>query len=498
MLEHSVVIAGGGPTGLMLAAELAIAGVDVAIVERRADQTLTGSRAGGLSSRSLEILDQRGVVDRFLAEGQKAQITGFATTRIDISDFPTRHNYGLALWQNHIERILADWVHELGVAFYRSREVVSFADTVSSIDIQLSDNTTIRAQYLVGCDGGRSTVRKLAGIDFPGWEATVSNLIAEVAHADNAPLGIHQNKFGTHAFGRIEYDIVDGKVVFRETGPIRVMVTEEHPNHNDEPTFERVRETLIAAAGSDYGIRNPIWISRFTDATRQAAQYRKSRVLLAGDAAHIHSPIGGQGMNTGLQDAVNLGWKLAQVVNGVSSERLLDTYHDERHPVAARMLRMTMAQVALHRADERSKAASEFIVEMLRSDETRKRIGAEMAQLHVRYDFGDGHPLLGRRMPDLELNTRDGATRVYQFLQNARGVLIKFGLSALSEINTDPLADRVTFVEASYSGAWELPGVGSVTAPLAVHIRPDGHVAWVGVSDHAGAEESLHRWHAKP
>ena len=274
MTEHAVVIAGGGPTGLMLAGELALAGVDVAIVERRASQDLAGSRAGGLHSRTIEVLDQRGIADRFLSEGQVAQVAAFAGTRLDISDFPTRHPYGLGLWQNHIERILAGWVDELAVPIYRGREVTGFAQDDTGVDVELSDGQSLRAEYLVGCDGGRSLIRKAAGIEFPGWDPTTSSLIAEVEMAEEPELGIRRDALGIHALGRVEYEIRDGEVVYKDGGPVRVMVTEQHVGPTSEPTLRDLSEALIAVYGTDYGIHSPTWISRFTDMTRQAAAYR--------------------------------------------------------------------------------------------------------------------------------------------------------------------------------------------------------------------------------
>jgi len=313
MTEHAVVIAGGGPTGLMLAGELALAGVDVAIVERRASQDITGSRAGGLHSRTIEVFDQRGIADRFLSQGKVAQVAGFAMIRLDISDFPTRHNYGLALWQHRIERILAGWVDELKVPIYRGREVTGFKQDDTGVEVALSDGQSLRAKYLVGCDGGRSLVRKAAGIDFPGWDSTTSNLIANVEIVEEPEWGIRHDAIGVHAFSRLE------------DGPVGVMVTEAHVGPTTEPTLRDLSEALIAVYGKDYGIHSPTWISRFTDMTRQAASYRDRRVLLAGDAAHVHYPTGGQGLQVGVQDAVNLGWKLAQVVKNTSGESLLDT-----------------------------------------------------------------------------------------------------------------------------------------------------------------------------
>ena len=491
-----VIIVGAGPTGLMLAGELALAHVDVAIVERRAGENLAGWRAGGLHSRTIEVLDQRGIADRFLSEGQVAQVAGFAGITLSISDFPTRHNYGLGLWQKHIERILAGWVSELGVPIYLGCEVTAFAQDDTGVDVALSDGRSLRAQYLVGCDGGRSLIRKAAGIEFPGWDATTSNLIAEVEMTEEPELGIHRNAFGIHSFGRMEYEIRDGKVVYKDTGPIGVMVTEQHVGAATEPTLRDLSEALIAACGTDYGIHNATWISRFTDMTRQAAAYRDKRVLLAGDAAHVHASDGGQGLNTGVQDAVNLGWKLAQVVHETSPDSILDTYHAERHPVAARVLRTTMASVALRRSDERTNALRETISELFAMDEPRKRFAAMMSGLDIHYDLGEGHPLLGRRMPDLDLVTDNGSVRVFTLLHDARPVLLNPGEPGRLDITA--WADRIKLIDAKYDGVWELPALGAVTAPTAALIRPDGYVAWVGDRDSLGLADALTTWFGPP
>ncbi|HXL28378.1 MAG TPA: FAD-dependent monooxygenase [Bradyrhizobium sp.] len=496
MPDADVLIAGAGPTGLMLASELALAGIDVAIVERRASQELAGSRAGGLHARTIEVLDQRGIADRFLSEGQVAQVAGFAGTRLDISDFPTRHNYGLGLWQNHIERILAGWVAELAVTIYRGREATGFTQDETGVDVALSDGQSLRADYLVGCDGGRSLIRKAAGIAFPGWDPTTSSLLAEVEMAEQPELGIHRNAFGVHSFGKVKYEIRDGEIVYMDGGPVGVMVTEQHIGPTTEPTLRDLSEALIAVCGTDYGIHSPTWVSRFTDMTRQAASYRKGRVLLAGDAAHVHAPDGGQGLNIGVQDAVNLGWKLAQVVKGTSPESLLDSYHAERHPIAARVLRNTMASVVLRRPDERTKALRDTMSELLGMDEPRRRFGAMMSGLDIHYDLGEGHPLLGRRMPDLDLVTADGPLRVFTLLHDARPVLLNLGEPGGFDIT--PWADRVHLIDAKCVGRWELPALGVVTAPTAALIRPDGHVAWVG--DHAdlGLPDALTTWFGPP
>ena len=496
MIEHAVVIAGGGPTGLMLAGELALAGVDVAIVERRAGQELAGSRAGGLHARTIEVLDQRGIADRFLSEGQVAQVQRFAVTLLDISDFPTRHNYGLGLWQNHIERILAGWVGELAVPIHRGREVTGVAQDDTGVDVQLSDGQSLRADYLVGCDGGRSLVRKAAGIEFPGWDPTTSSLIAEVEMGEEPEWGIRRDALGVHSLGRVEYEVRDGEVVYSDEGPIRVMVTEEHVGPTSDPTLRDLSEALVVVYGTDYGVHSPTWISRFTDMTRQAATYRDRRVLLAGDAAHVHAPDGGQGLNTGVQDAVNLGWKLAQVVNRTAAEGLLDTYHAERHPVAARVLRTTMAQVALRRPDARTRALRDTMSELLDMDEPRKRFAAMLSGLDLRYDLGEGHPLLGRRMPDLDLVTADGPLRLFTLLHDARPVLLNLGEPG--GVDLTPWADRVRLIDAEYGGGWELPVVGAVAAPTAVLVRPDGHVAWVGDGTDPGLPDALTTWFGPP
>jgi len=468
MAERAVVVAGGGPTGLMLAGELALAAVDVAIVERRASQDLIGSRAGGLHARTIEVLDQRGIADRFISQGQVAQVAGFSWIRLDISDFPTRHNYGLGLWQNHIERILAGWVGELGVPIHRGLEVTGLAQDDNGVDVELSDGKSLRAQYLVGCDGGRSLIRKAAGIEFQGWDPTTSALIAEVEMSEEPEWGMRRDAVGVQVLSRLE------------DGPVRVLVTERHVGHSGEPTLRDLSEALIAVYGTDYGVHSPTSISRFTDTTRQAASYRDRRVLLAGDAAHVHFPVGGQGLNVGMQDAVNLGWKLAQVVRRMSPEALLDTYHAERHPVAARVLRNTMAQTALLRSDDRTEALRETMSELLRMDEPRKRLGAMLSGLDVHYDLGEGHPLLGRRMPDLDLVTANGPLRVFTLLHQARPALLNLAEHGAFDIT--PWADRVQLINAKYVGVWELPVLGAVNAPTAVLIRPDGHVAWVGTA----------------
>jgi 3-(3-hydroxy-phenyl)propionate hydroxylase len=478
---HAVVIAGAGPTGMMLAAELALAAVDVVVVERRPGPELVGSRARGLHARTIEVLDQRGIADRFLEAGRAMQVQSFAGVSLDISDFPTRHNYGLALGQDAFERILAVWVEELEVPIIREREVTGIAQDETGVDVRLSDGRSLRAKYLVGCDGGRSLVRKDAGIEFPGWDASVSSLIAEVELREEPEWGIRRDENGTQAIGKLD------------DGPrVSVVLTERYSGQAGEPTLRELRQALVAVWGTDYGAYSPTWISRFTDTTRQAETYRKGRVLLAGDAAHVHYPVGGQGLNIGVQDAVNLGWKLAQVVAGTSPESLLDSYHAERHPVAARVLQNTMAATALTRSDARIDAVRGILSELLAMDEPRTGLAGAVSGLDTHYDLGPGHPLLGRRMPDLDLVTPIGPLRLFTLLHDARPVLLDFG--GPGGVDLAAWADRVRLVQAERVATWELPVVGAVAAPTAVLVRPDGHVAWVGDRAVAGLREALTEW----
>lgn len=490
-IDHAVVIAGGGPTGLMLAGELALAGVDTVIVERRTTQHVDGSRAGGLHSRTLEVLDQRGIAERFVSAGEQHPALGYAGIQLDITDFPTRHNYVLGLWQSRFEPILADWViGDLGVAIVRDCTVAGVSQDAAGVDVELSDGRTLRAKYVVGCDGGRSVVRKSAGIDFVGTEPSTSWMIAEVEMDGDPEFGIRYDPAGIQGLGPAG----DG-------ASVRAVLIEPDPDSDTEPTLEDLRELVVAVFGTDFGLRRANWISRFTDMARQAAAYRKGRILIAGDAAHVHGPQGGQGLNIGIQDAVNLGWKLAQVVHGTSSDHLLDSYHDERHPVAARVLENTLAQVALGRGDNRHLALRDAVTELLGMDEPRRHVAGMISGLDVHYDLGpsgatDGHPLLGRRMPDLDVSTVDGPTRVSALLHDARPVLLDLG--APGDFDVTPWSDRVCVVEATCGGRVDLPVVGEVPTPLAVLIRPDGYVAWAGDLADPGLADALTTWFGPP
>ncbi len=480
--KHAVVIVGGGPTGIMLAAELALAGVDAVVLERRPSAEIESARgrAGGLHARTIEVLDQRGVAERFLEEGEAMQTSAFAGVKLDLGDFPTRHPYGLALAQEHTERILGAWASELGVVPRFGSEMTGLIQNDDGVDIQLADGNTLRAGYVVGCDGGRSLVRKLAGIDFPGWGPSVSSIIAEVEMRGEPEFGFRNDALGVNAMRPLE------------GGRVGVVVRDENLDRESDLTLEDLRAAIVAVWGSDFGLVSADMISRFTDATRQAANYRTGRVLLAGDSAHIHYPAGGQGLNLGVQDAVNLGWKLAQVVSGAVPAHLLDTYQAERHPAAARVLEYTMALTALQRGDDRTSALSEIVGDLLDVAEARDRLAGLASGLDIHYELGEGHPLLGRRMPDLDLITADGPLRLYTLLHTARAVLLNLGEPG--ELDIARWADRVQGIDATYDGAWELPVLGKVPAPTALLIRPDGYVAWVAEGSDAGLADALAMW----
>ena len=418
-------------------------------------------------SRTLEVLDQRGIADRFVSQGQKHPAQGYAGIILDVTDFPSRHNYVLGLNQNKIEPILAAWVEELGVPMLRRRSVVGFSQDDHGVTVDLSDGSAIRAEYLVGCDGGRSTVRKAAGIEFAGVDPSTSWILAEVEMSERPQLGMRPEGGG---IGPVNPG--------RDDGLYGVVLTERQLKTDDTPSLDELTEALVAAYGTDFGAHNPTLLTRFTDVTRQAVSYRHGRVLLAGDAAHIHPPHGGQGLNTGVQDAVNLGWKLAQVVERTSPASLLDTYQTERHPVAARVLRNTMAQVTLSRGDERHQALRDAMTDLLALEEPRRHVTSMLSALDVHYDLGNPHPMVGRRMPDLNLHTAAGSTRVYELLHQARGVFLN--LREPGQFDLAPWINQINVTDVRSDKDVVLPIIGTVGIPSAVLIRPDGHVAWAG------------------
>lgn len=439
----------------------------------------------------------RGVGERFVALGRPMQVGTFGGVPLDISDFPTPRPYGLALGQERIERVLADWVDELGVRVYRGGRVAGFeqdpagmdVDVDLDLDLDTASRRTLRARYLVGCDGGRSVVRKTAGIDFVGWDPSVSYLIAEGETRDEPPYGMRRDDRGVHGIGKLE----DGRV--------RLVSVERDLRHGSRPSLDELREVLLAVYGTDFGLHSVSWLSRFTDTARQAVSYRNGRVLLAGDSAHVHSPVGGQGLNLGVQDAFNLGWKLAQVVAGHSHERLLDSYTAERRPIGARVLEDTLAQTALARGDARTEALRKTLAELLSMAEPRRAYAARMSGLDIRYDLGAArrsegelHPLLGRRAPDLELRTREGTTGLFRLLHRAKHLLVVLGAEVTLDLGR--WSDRLVRVDARVhrASSWDLPGLGGVRPVEALLVRPDGHVAWVGEGTCEGLEGALCTW----
>ncbi|MEU2929440.1 FAD-dependent monooxygenase [Streptomyces sp. NPDC007251] len=470
-MDTDVVIAGAGPTGLMLACELRLAGADVVVVERLPERS-GESRAGGIHSRTLEVLDQRGILDRFLAEGELQPVGHFSGLYLDFDESESRHPYPLMILQSAIERLLEERAGELGVRVRRSAEVTGISQDQDGVSVTVGPGTgqaTLRARYLVGCDGGRSTVRKLAGIDFPGTEPTMTALIGDVELPDLPEDYVWVRRTPVGDYSAIAF----------EPGWHRVITSEYDRVPGREPvTFEQLKESLIRVAGTDFGMRNPRWVSRFSDAARQAARYREGRVLLAGDAAHIHFPAGGQGLNMGVQDAVNLGWKLAAVVRGQVPESLLDTYHAERHPVAERVLHNTRAQSALVRPGPQTEALREVFGSLMVFDDVNQYLRHMLNALDIRYPADGDHPLTGRRVPDADLEAPE-ATRVHELLHTARPVLLDLHGSAELTAAAKGWGDRVDVVEARSEDAhWTVPAIGDIPAPAALLVRPDGHVAW--------------------
>jgi 2-polyprenyl-6-methoxyphenol hydroxylase-like FAD-dependent oxidoreductase len=466
-----VIVVGGGPTGLMLAAELRLHGVSVLVLERDAEPTKV-VRSLGLHARSVEVLDQRGLLERYLALGTRHPVGGFfagitsaAPERLD-----TAHPYVLGIPQTRTDRLLAEHAVEAGAEIRRGGELVGLDQDGDGVTAELADGSRLRSRFLVGCDGGRSAVRKLLGVGFPGEPTTFETLLGEMEVG--VPLDtvvevvteVRRTRrwFGVGPMG--------------EEGLFRVVVPADGVSGDrTPPTLEEVRRQLRAVAGTDFGVHSPRWLSRFGDATRQADRYRVGRVLLAGDAAHIHPPVGGQGLNLGIQDAFNLGWKLAAEVNGWAPDGLLDTYGSERHPVAAAVLDSVRAQTELMSPEPGPQAVRRLLTRLMEFEEVNRFLTEKIMAVDIRYDMGEGHELLGRRLRDIGL--KQG--RLYGLMHAGRGLL----LDQTGRLSVAGWADRVDHV-VDVSEELDVP---------AVLLRPDGHVAWVG-DDQAELSEHLPRW----
>ena len=470
-----VIVAGGGPTGVMLASELRLHGVHALVLEKEAEPT-GQARALGLHARSVEVMDQRGLLERFLALGQRFAVGGFfaGITKAWPDRLDTAHSYVLAIPQSITERLLTEHATELGVLIRRGCELVGLSQDDHAVTADLADGTQLRSRYLVGCDGGRSTVRRLLGVGFPGEPARVETLLGDVKVAvppETLAAVVAEVRKTCVRFGAIPL----GDGVYRLIAPAEGVAEDR----TVPPTLDEFKQRLRVFAGTDFGAHSPRWLSRFGDATRLAERYRTGRVLLAGDAAHIHPPTGGQGLNLGIQDAVNLGWKLAAEVNGWAPEALLDSYHTERHPVAAEVLDNTRAQMQLLSPDPGPRSVRRLVSELMDFEEVNRYLIEKITAIGVRYDFGEGHELLGRRMRDV--GRKRG--RLYELMHGGRGLL----LDQTGRLSVAGWADRVDHV-VDVSEELDVP---------AALLRPDGHVAWVG-DDQQDLLSQLPQWFGAP
>jgi 2-polyprenyl-6-methoxyphenol hydroxylase-like FAD-dependent oxidoreductase len=487
-----VIIAGAGPTGLTLATELRRGGANVLLLDRRPNRGVDGSRAAGMQPRTVEMLDQRGVAERFLAAGPPSNLGNFAGIRLDYSTLPSRFPYAINIMQAETEQLLEEIAAELGAPVHWSMEVTGARQVGDGFQVTVEGPNGTEAlcgSYLVGCDGGHSTVRKLAGVGFPGTDATMACLIGDVEldEPPQRPLFLDRRESGLIT-----------AIQFRP-GWYRVVTSErERSADPDSPvTIDELRASALRVAGTDFGMHSPRWLSHFGDAIRQADRYRVGRVLLAGDAAHIHLPAGGQGMNMGMQDAFNLGWKLAAVIRGDAPDELLDTYHGERHSADADILKVIRGQSVLCDPNPRTADLYEIFTHLVGFDDVDRYLSAKLSGLDMRYPIAGGHPLLGRRVPDVSIHCDGAPSRIYNLLHPAKAVLLDLSASEQLYTAVSGWKGRVEVVQASCSSdPWEVPGAEAISVPTAILIRPDGYVCWVNDADRhlSLLQESLTTW----
>lgn len=486
-MDASVIVAGAGPAGLMLAGELRLAGVDVIVLDRLTERT-GESRGLGFTTRTMEVFDQRGLLHRFGDMGT-SNAGHFGGLPVDFGVLDSVHEAAKTVPQSDTETMLEGWVRELGADIRRGHEMVTLHDHGDHVEAEVrgpgGEGIRLTAPFLVGCDGGRSTVRKAAGFDFPGTAATLEMYLADIKGVDLQPRLIGE----TFPGGMVMCGPLGNR------GVTRIIVCERGtpPRRRTEPpSYAEVAAAWQRITGIDISHAEHEWVSAFGDATRLVTEYRRGRVLLAGDAAHIHLPAGGQGMNTGIQDAVNLGWKLAAVVRGTAPEELLDTYHAERYPVGERLMMNTKAQGLLFLTGEEVQPLRDVLAELIRYEEVSRHLAGMVSGLEIRYDVGPGpHPLLGLRMPHLELVGERRKTSSTALLGPARGVLLDLEDNAVLRERAAGWSDRVDVVTAEPHGV--RPGT-PLAGTAAVLVRPDGHVAWAAPGSHHDLPMALERW----
>ncbi|MFJ9798973.1 FAD-dependent monooxygenase [Streptomyces sp. NPDC101145] len=488
-MDTDVIVVGAGPTGLMLAGELRLGGARVVVVERLARPT-GQSRGLGFTARTMEVFDQRGLLEGFGPGLETSPQGHFGGIVFDYSVLPDAHFGARGIPQSKTEEVLEAWARGLGADIRRGWELTALTDTGDAVEIEAATPQgarRLRAAYLVGCDGGHSAVRKAAGFDFPGSPATREMYLADVVGCAIRPRFLGERHPEGMVMAAPLGDGVDRVIVCPAGTPAGERAT--------EPDFAEIAAAWRRITGEDISGGSAHWVSSFTDVSRQVTHYRRGRVLLAGDAAHIHLPAGGQGLSTGVQDAVNLGWKLAATVQGWAPPGLLDTYHDERHPVGARLLTNTRVQGALYIGGEEADPLRSLFGELIAYEDVRRHLAGVVSGLDIRYDLGDGtHPLLGRRLPPRPLRTATGDTTTAALLRTGQGLLLDLGDAPEARAAAEGWKDRVLTVTARPVGA--APG-DPLAAPQTLLVRPDGYTAWAGTGTD-GLREALDRWFGAP